>query len=154
MLDVDLEQWERKHCCFVLWEDSEEGLQGGTLQDMWDILWDVYTNKRGRGSPTTSSLPIFFIDQQSGHDFTLIAVEPDFLYTRKPSTATAAADILKDIPAAKARGFLYNRIRGRDVHFAHADLSIENMDIDEFVDEVHRFPRPRWPGHGILEDDN
>lgn len=23
------------------------------------------------------------------------------------------------------------------------------MDIDEFADEVHRFPRPGWPGHGI-----
>lgn len=61
MPDVDLEQWERKHCCFVLWKDGEEGLQGGTLQDMWDILWDVYTYKRVAGhqlprpSPYSSS---------------------------------------------------------------------------------------------------
>lgn len=112
MLEVDLKQWERKCCCFVPWKDGEEGLQDGTLDDMWDILWDVYTYK-GRGSPVTSPLPIFFIDQQSAHDLTVIAMEPDFLYMRKQtSTANAAADILKNTLASKVRGFIYNWIRG------------------------------------------
>lgn len=151
MTEVDLEQGDRKYCCFVPWKDGEQGQRDGTLEDMWDIFWDVYTYKRGRATPVTSPIPIFFIDRQSGHDLTVIAVEPDLLYMRKPNAA--AAEILKDTPASKVRGFLHGRIGGRDAHIAHANLSIGNMGFDEWTEE-DRFPRPGWPGHGILEDDD
>ncbi|OJJ80106.1 uncharacterized protein ASPGLDRAFT_39395 [Aspergillus glaucus CBS 516.65] len=142
----DLEQWD-KHCCFVPWKD---GQRDGTLEDMWDIFWDVYTYRRDRATSITPPLPIFFIDQQSGHDLTVIAVDSDILYTRKSNTA--AAEILKNTPARKVRGFFHGRLSGRDAHMAHANLSIANMGFDEFT-EANQFPRPGWPGHGILEDD-
>lgn len=147
MNDIDLEQWDKKHCCFVPWKD---GQRDATLEDMWDIFWDVYTYKRGRATSITSPFPIFFIDQQSGHDMTVIAVDSDTLYTRKSNTA--AAEILKNTPARKVRGFFHGRLSGRDAHIAHANLSIANMDFGDFT-EANQFPRPGWPGHGILEDD-
>lgn len=147
MNEIDLEQWEEKHCCYVPWKD---GQRDGTLEDMWDIFWDVYTYKRGRATSITSPFPIFFIDQQSGNDLTVIAVDSDTLYTRKSNTA--AAEILKNTPARNVRGFFHGRLSGRDAHIAHANLSIANMGFDEFT-EPNQFPRPGWPGHGILEDD-
>lgn len=147
MNEIDLEQWDKKHCCFVPWKD---GQRDGTLEDMWDIFWDVYTYKRGGATSITSPFPIFFIDKQSGHDLTVIAVDSDILYTRKSNTA--AAQILENTPARKVRGFFHGRLSGRDAHIAHANLSIANMGFDEFT-EPDKFPRPGWPGHGILEDD-
>lgn len=148
MNQIDSEYWDRKHCCFVPWKDDQ---RDGTLEDMWDVFWDVYTYKRGRATAVTSPLPMFFIDQQSGHDLTVIAVDSDTLYTRKSNTA--AAEILKDTPARKVRGFFHGRLSGRDAHIAHANLSIANLNFDEFT-EPNQFPRPGWPGHGILEDDD
>ncbi|ODM14755.1 hypothetical protein SI65_09749 [Aspergillus cristatus] len=148
MNQIDSKHWDRKHCCFVSWKDDQ---RDGTLEDMWDVFWDVYTYKRGRATAVTSPLPMFFIDQQSGHDLTVVAVDSDTLYTRKSNTA--AAEILKDTPARKVRGFFHGRLSSRDAHIAHANLSIANMDFDEFT-EPNQFPRPGWPGHGILEDDD
>lgn len=137
-----------KHCCFVLWKDDQ---QDGILEDMWDVFWNIYTFKRGRVTAITSTFPIFFIDQQSRHDLTVIAVDSDTSYTRR--STTVAAEILRDTPARKVRRLFHGRLSGRDAHIAHANLSIANMGFDEFTEPNH-FPRPGWPGHRILEDDD
>ena len=142
---------DTKTVCYVPWTKDES--RDGNLDDMWEVFWDLYTYKRGRAVPCGTSLPAFFIDWQSGIDQTVTAVAPDHLYVSRDNPSPM--ELLKGIDAPKLRGFKYNRIPGWLAHSAFVNCSIANMDFEEFGEEeqVKTYPRPGWPGHGVLIDD-
>lgn len=139
----------QKACCFVPWEEGSRNALDGTMDDIWRIFWEM----RQR---TSCPMPIFFIDQQSGVDYTVLMVDTDHYIG--PHDDTHAAELLRDVEDASTRGLLYGRIRGRDAHDGHYHLSTGELNFDEFLesfglDQEHRYPRPGWPGHGLLESD-
>ena len=140
----------QKACCFVPWEGGNPDAPDGTMDDIWRIFWEM----RRR---TSCPMPIFFIDQQSGVDYTVLMVDTDHYIG--PHDDTHAAELLRDVEDASTRGLLYGRIRGRDAHDGHYHLSTGVLNFDEFLesfglDQEHRYPRPGWPGHGVLDSDD
>lgn len=139
----------RKACCFVPWEDGSQNAPDGTVEDIWRIFWEM---RRCTSCP----MPIFFIDEQSGLDQTVLMVDTDhYIWLHDDEQAT---ELLKDVEDASTKGLLYGRIKGRDAHDGYVNLSTGNLNFDEFLescglDQEHRYPRPGWPGHGILEND-
>ncbi|KAL3486557.1 hypothetical protein BJX62DRAFT_246673 [Aspergillus germanicus] len=135
--------WEgcgRKTACFVPWtpRDDDYTARDGTLEDMWDVFWELYTYKRGRSVPYGTSLPTFFIDQQSAIDQTVIAVHADYMF--RYTEEELAGEVLKGVELPKLKGILF------------MNAGVANMGFDEFGDreKVGFFPRPGWPGHGVL----
>lgn len=139
----------QKACCFVPWEEGNRNTTDGTIDDIWRIFWEMRRC-------TSCQMPIFFIDEQSGIDQTVLMVDTDhYIWQHDDERAT---ELLKDVEDPSTRGLLYGRIKGRDAHDGHLNLSMGNLNFDEFLefsglDEEHRYPRPSWPGHGILEND-
>lgn len=142
-----------KSVCYVPWTKDES--REGNLDDMWEVFWDLYTHERGRAVPCGTSTPVFFIDRQSAIDQTVIAAEADTLYIPRDKK-TAASELLEGLDVPQLRGFMYNRIPAAEAHSAFINLGIANMGFDEFGDEeqVKTYPRPGWPGHGILKDED
>ncbi|KAJ5904996.1 uncharacterized protein N7473_001912 [Penicillium subrubescens] len=139
----------QKACCFVPWEDGHTTTLDGTIDDIWRIFWEMRRC-------TSCQMPIFFIDEQSGIDQTILMVDTDhYIWQHDDERAT---ELLKDVEDASTKGLLYGRIKGRDAHDGHVNLSMGNLNFDEFLescglDQEHRYPRPGWPGHGILENE-
>ncbi|GLI80437.1 hypothetical protein PoHVEF18_008792 [Penicillium ochrochloron] len=139
----------QKACCFVPWEDGHKPALDGTIDDIWRIFWEMRRC-------TSCQMPIFFIDEQSGIDQTVLMVDTDhYIWQHDDERAT---ELLKDVEDASTKGLLYGRIKGRDAHDGHVSLSMGNLNFDEFLescglDQEHRYPRPGWPGHGILENE-
>jgi hypothetical protein len=139
----------QKACCFVPWEDGRKTALDGTIDDIWRIFWEMRRC-------TSCQMPIFFIDKQSGIDQTVLMVDTDhYIWQHDDERAT---ELLKDVEDASTKGLLYGRIKGRDAHDGHVNLSMGNLNFDEFLescglDQEHRYPRPGWPGHGILENE-
>lgn len=139
----------QKACCFVPWEEGHNSALDGTIDDIWRIFWEM---RRG----TSCQMPIFFIDEQSGIDQTVLMVDTDhYIWQHDDERAT---EILKDVEDPSTKGLLYGRIKGRDAHDGHVNLSMGNLNFDEFLescglDQEHRYSRPGWPGHGILENE-
>ncbi|KAJ5292281.1 uncharacterized protein N7443_008234 [Penicillium atrosanguineum] len=126
-----------KACCFVPWAEEGENVSGGTVDDMWEVFWGMY-------QLTTFEMPIFFIDDQSGIDQTVLVVYPDHCYNSDED----AQSLMEDVNKPKVNGMLYGRIKGRDAHMAWMDLRDVSMDFDECVrlsgqDEEHQYPVPR-----------
>lgn len=138
-----------KACCFVPWEDGNQNAPDGSVDDIWRIFWEMRRC-------TSCQMPIFFIDEQSGVDQTILMVDTDhYIWQQDDERAT---DLLRDVEDPSTKGLLYGRIKGRDAHEGHINLSMGNLNFDEFLescglDQEHRYPRPGWPGHGILEND-
>ncbi|PYH91299.1 hypothetical protein BO71DRAFT_401468 [Aspergillus ellipticus CBS 707.79] len=141
--EVEEPEWGDKISVTIPWANTEAD---GTLDDVWKIFWEIHTHQRGKGIRT----PIFFVDQQTLVDNTVLAVEHDYYFVEDGNTT--AKEMLKDVPFPDCRGFLYGRVAGRDAHIIYANLSIGNMDFEEFT-EKSQYPRPDWPGHGILKDE-
>ncbi|BCS28452.1 uncharacterized protein APUU_70022A [Aspergillus puulaauensis] len=149
---ADIDWADEKSVCYVPWTKDES--RDGNLDDAWEVFWDLYTYKRGRAVPCGHSTPVFFIDQQSGIDQTVLVADADMLYIDRDNTA-APLELLKGLDVPKLRGIMYNRIPAAEAHGAFVNRGIANMGFDEFGDEeqIKAYPRPGWPGHGILEDD-
>lgn len=132
-MEVDDEDEEyKKACCFVPWAEENENISDGTVDDMWKVFW-------GMSQITTFEMPIFFVDQQSGIDQTVLVAYPDYSYNSDEDTQS---------PVEEVNGMLYCRIKGRDAHMIWMDLSTVSMDFDECVrlcgqDEEHQYPMPR-----------
>ncbi|CEO59671.1 hypothetical protein PMG11_04339 [Penicillium brasilianum] len=140
----------QKACCFVPWEEGNQNAPDGTIDDIWRIFWEIR-------QCTSCQMPIFFIDEQSGVDQTVLMVDTDHYIW--PQDDERATELLRDVEDPSIRGLLYGRIKGRDAHDGHLNLSMGNLNFDEFLefsgsDEEYRYPRPGWPGHGILESDD
>lgn len=148
---------EEKLCCYVTWKTGHKDEPDGTVEDMWEMYWHCLRNNLGvLGDDST---PIFCIDQQSGIDNKLVVLEGHHFYAREEDEA-AAEELLKDVERSDIRGMRYGRINAETVHNVHANLSLANMDFEEILDmdgtgeetPIHIYPRPGWPGHGILRD--
>ncbi|KAJ5174197.1 uncharacterized protein N7482_000074 [Penicillium canariense] len=140
----------QKACCFVPWEDGDPNAPDGTIHDIWSIFWDMRRC-------TSCEMPIFFIDEQSGVDQTVIMVDIDHFFWHPDDEQ--ATKLLSDVEDPSTKGLLYGRVKGRNAHDGHMNLSRGNMNFDEFLescglDAEHRYPRPGWPGHGILENED
>ncbi|KAL3454948.1 hypothetical protein BJX64DRAFT_295538 [Aspergillus heterothallicus] len=145
-----------KTACFVPWKPkptTADKNSDGTVADMWNIFWSLLTYKRGRAVPYGTSLPTFFIDRQSAEDKTVLAASWDFLYLAKENHA--AMEVLRGVECPKLRGMKYNRVPASQAHSLFRNVGIANMGFEEFGDPsgVEVFPRPGWPGHGVLDDD-
>lgn len=147
---------EDKVCCFIPWRSGHEDEPDGTVEDMWEMFF--HSLKGSFGIMGESSVPIFCIDQQSGIDNKLtVLFEQSFL--PRESDKIAAEELLKDVDVPATRGMLYGRIRASSAHNVHANLSIGNLNLEEILEyqegdgePMHVFPRPGWPGHGVLVD--
>lgn len=144
MKDVDEERWGEKIICSVPWKQDEGNAEDATLEYMVEVLENVQAS-------TYVQTPYFFADEQSGVDQTIIVMEEDLFFAEDDDEK--AKELLKDVPDPEVRGVRYARIRGRDAHTVFANLSISNMDMEDFGlegDGILTFPRAGWPGHGIL----
>ncbi|KAF3388482.1 hypothetical protein F1880_004535 [Penicillium rolfsii] len=139
----------KKACCFVPWKDGRNSAHDGTIDDVWRIFWEMRRH-------TSCQMPIFLVDQQSGIDQTVLMVDTDhYIWQHDDERAT---ELLKEVEDPSTKGLLYGRIKGRDAHDGWVNLSMGNLNFDEFLescglDQEHRYPRPGWPGHGILENE-
>ncbi|KAL4919086.1 hypothetical protein BDW62DRAFT_48629 [Aspergillus aurantiobrunneus] len=147
--DVDVAD-DPKICCFVPWEKGPE--DGTVPESVWEIFWDMRSYKR---SDDYIGPPYIFVDRRSAVDGTVIVVYPDYYFGMRGDEN--AQEILKDVVDPSIRGLVYGRIKGRDSHSVHANLSISNMDFEEFFEdsefEIQKARRIGWPGHGILKND-
>jgi hypothetical protein len=142
-----------KTACFVPWTPPEDDpIRDGTIEDMWDVFWELYTYKRGRSVPYGTSTPTFFIDQQSAIDKTVVAVYADYMFRYKDEEL--AREVLRDVELPKVKGMVYNRVPASQAHSMFMNVGVANMGFDEFGDRktLGFFPRPGWPGHGVLID--
>jgi hypothetical protein len=140
-----------KIACFVPWTPpTEDPTRDGTLQDMWDVFSYLYTYKRGRSVPYRTSLPTFFIDQQSAIDKMVIAVHAD--YMSRYTDEELARELLRGVELPRVKGMQYNRVPASQAHSLFVNVGVANMGFDEFGDKQKMgfFPRPGWPGHGVL----
>ncbi|PWY89215.1 hypothetical protein BO70DRAFT_359500 [Aspergillus heteromorphus CBS 117.55] len=142
--EVDQPESGDKLSIFVPWEGDEPD---GTLDDVWKIFWEVNRHNRRTGS----RFPIFFIDHLTLVDNTVLLVEPDYVFYGYSNPV--ALEMLEDVTFPEIRGFQYMRLPGRGAHFASARLSLANMNHYE-SGEIYLYPRPDWPGHGVLESDD
>ncbi|PYI08735.1 hypothetical protein BO78DRAFT_395340 [Aspergillus sclerotiicarbonarius CBS 121057] len=117
---------EEKFACFVPWDGEEHG----TLDDIWKIVWELYTYYRGN----RAFFPIFFADQQSAADNTVLGVHP------RP----AGPGLLEGLPLPSLGGFAYGRVPGRDAHAMYENVRMRRMAFSD-VTEVNVFRRPDWP---------
>ncbi|KAJ5819120.1 hypothetical protein N7474_004711 [Penicillium riverlandense] len=69
-------------------------------------------------------------EKQSFVDNTVVVA--DTLYYHLPWASEEALKLLEDVPEPSIKGFAYGRIPGRDAHTVYANLSIANMQLDEF----------------------
>ncbi|KAL3447257.1 hypothetical protein BJX65DRAFT_318293 [Aspergillus insuetus] len=144
-----------KTACFVPWTPpptDDDPARDGALEDMWDIFWKLYTYKRGRSVPYGTSVPTFFIDQQSAIDKTVIAVYADYMF--RYTDDDLAREVLSGVDLPKVKGMVYNRVPASQAHSLFMNVGVANMGFDEFGDRENMgfFPRPGWPGHGVLVD--
>ncbi|KAJ5679939.1 hypothetical protein N7462_008183 [Penicillium macrosclerotiorum] len=140
----------QKACCYVAWADGDPDAPDGTVDDIWRIFWDLRRH-------TSCEMPIFFVDEQSGVNQTVIMVDCDHFFWA--SDNEQANRLLQDVEDPSTKGILCGRLKGRKAHDAFCNLSIGNMNFEEFLEsfgqgEEHHYPRPGWPGHGILEDED
>jgi hypothetical protein len=149
----DWEGCRPKTACFVPWTPPTDNLmRDGTLEDMWDVFWELYTYKRGRAVPYGTILPTFFIDLRSAIDKTVIAVYADYMF--RYTDEDLARELLSGVELPKLKGMVYNRVPASQAHSLFMNVGVANMGFDEFGDreKMGFFPRPGWPGHGVLVD--
>ncbi|KAK2766080.1 hypothetical protein FQN54_007595 [Arachnomyces sp. PD_36] len=128
--------------CFVPWKSGHKDEPDGTLEDMWEILWNTYKEFEP---------PVFCIDQQSGVDLKLIALAGKFFPIT--SASGAAVEALRAIEYSDLRGMYYGRAPAISARNVYANISTGNMDIEETLEPevVHVYPRPDWP-HEVVGD--
>ncbi|KAL2827670.1 hypothetical protein BJY01DRAFT_135723 [Aspergillus pseudoustus] len=151
--DDDLED-ELKACSFVPWNPVSNPVHGadGTIESIWNTIFELHTHK-AQYPEAYIEPPYFFIDAQSGVDQTIIAVYTDKyseLSTIVSETeAHSLHDILADVMEPPASGFVYGRVRGRDAHNVYANVSVGEMDFEEFFEgregELRRARGPMVP---------
>ncbi|GES65477.1 hypothetical protein ATETN484_0012038200 [Aspergillus terreus] len=126
---------------FVPWDADKA--EDGSLDDMWRILLEMRATSRHNYSDP----PYLFIDHQSTVDGTVIVAGPDLhCGDRDPD------QILEDVPDPKLKGMLYCRIPAQRTHGIRFDEHHRALPMDNWKIEAKRFPRPGWPGHGILRE--
>lgn len=145
-----------KVCCFIPWKSGHKDEPDGTVEDMWEMFWHALTNTFGALGDGGS--PIFCIDQQSGIDKTLIILDDQHFYPVSSDEA-AAEELLKDVEEPNVRGMCYGRLPAISAHNVQVNLSIGNASLEEIMEPngdggepIHVYPRPGWPGHGVLRD--
>ena len=146
--EMDDDDIDPKAICPVAWKAGQEDADDATLEYMWKVLNMAKRNNVCR-------LPFFFVDRQSVEDHTLLVMTKDLYFWDDDNEQ--AKELLKDVPNPRFRGLRYARIPGRDAHCIFANLSISNLDMEELdllEDGIMKLPRPDWPGHGILFDDD
>ena len=139
---------DRKGCCFVPWQHGDPDAPDGTLDDIWKIFWDM------EQADDPPAFPIFFVDEQSGADRTVLMVEGARTYSDQFEEYN---ELVKDIDHPRLKGMNYGRVQAKDMHMAFVNLDIVNMSFEEWPamstgDETHLLPRADWPLHGILDD--
>ncbi|GAQ40616.1 hypothetical protein AtubIFM55763_007429 [Aspergillus tubingensis] len=135
---VEESHWGSKVACYVPWDGEADG----TFDDVWKIFWEVFTYHGERDS----HFPIFFIDAQSAMDDTVLVVHPDHLWFDQSNSRALA--MLQNVMYPSVRGLQYGRVRGREAHTMHSNVSVGNMFFEEYT-RPQRFPRPDWPCHGF-----
>ncbi|KAJ5621642.1 hypothetical protein N7528_006425 [Penicillium herquei] len=131
----------------------------GTLHDMWNIFWQI--QQIWQTESPREDIPLFFADEQSFIDETLIVVdrwhvESLHLYQNW--------DLLKRVDKPHIRGIVYGRVVAFNAIETHGALAYGRPSVDRFrkeienlngdrVDVVHRYLRPDWPGHGVIPDE-
>ncbi|KAJ5730658.1 uncharacterized protein N7483_005166 [Penicillium malachiteum] len=126
-----------------------------TLHDMWNIFWQIH--KIWQIEFPRSDVPLFFADEQSFIDETLIMVD---WWHLKEMNNLHYQDILKRVDKPWIRGMVYGRILAFDAISAHGSLSMEDEPVLSYfrneveghdrVDVVYRYLRPDSPGHEII----
>ncbi|KAJ6016135.1 hypothetical protein N7540_010726 [Penicillium herquei] len=132
----------------------------GTLHDMWNIFWQI--QRIWQKELPHSDVPLFFADEQSFIDETLIMVDRWHL---KEMKNLQYQEILKGVEKPWIRGMVYGRILAFNAIAAQGSLSHEDEPVvrifrqevevenEDRVDVMHRYLRPDWPGHGIIPDE-
>ncbi|KAJ5733805.1 hypothetical protein N7493_002591 [Penicillium malachiteum] len=130
----------------------------GTLHDMWNIFWQI--QQIWQTESPREDIPLFFADEQSFIDETLIVVDRWHL---KEMNLYHHWDSMKRVDKPHMRGMVYGRIIAFNAIMTRGALAYgERPRVDKFrkeieshdqVDVVHRYLRPDWPGHGIIPDD-
>ncbi|KAJ5794953.1 hypothetical protein N7457_001552 [Penicillium paradoxum] len=144
MNDLEHHSWSRKVISPVPWKPDQDNADDAGLDYMWEIVETVPESNHVQ-------LPYFFADEQSGMDQTIIVMEKDYFFARDDDKK--AQELLRDVPEPEFRGLRYARIKGRDAHTIFANLSLCNMEMEDFDLEgegVIKLPRAGWPGHGVL----
>lgn len=141
MYDVrDEESGEKRECRVIPWGRHEAD---GTVDDMWSILWKV--------AALSCFHVIFFVDNQSGHDNSVIVADVDSVSDfNLTNEARNALQKLENFEDPNVRGFWYCRIPGRQAHLAQWNLDHEGGRVENLATEgrsAHKFYRPRWPHH-------
>ncbi|KAJ5090825.1 hypothetical protein N7532_009509 [Penicillium argentinense] len=139
--DEHFDDSENLECMVIPWGRHETD---GTLDDMWSIFWKVGLE---------FFVPvIFFVDNQSGRDHSVVIAQADFVDDFQLTDETQ--DVLQKLGILERPdlcGFRYCRIPGRQSHSVQWYLEMEAGDIEDLVMEgsVQRFSRPGWPHHLI-----
>ncbi|THC99376.1 hypothetical protein EYZ11_001188 [Aspergillus tanneri] len=121
---------------FIPWEINEA--EGGGLEDMCRKLLEMRTASRH----LYTEPPYLFIDHQSVVDGTVIAAGPD-LHCGDPDLH----QILDGIPDPKVKRMLYCCVPAQRTYGIQFEGTLHDPGNQV---KVERFPRPGWPGHGIL----
>ena len=126
---------------FVPWDADKA--EDGSLDDMWRKLLEMRATSRHEYSDP----PYLFIDHQSVVDGTVIVAGPDLhCGDRDPP------QILEGVPDPKLKGMLYCRVPAERTFGIRFDEHHRALPMDNRKIEAKRFPRPDWPGHGILRE--
>ncbi|KAJ5621641.1 hypothetical protein N7528_006424 [Penicillium herquei] len=145
-------EWRPMHIIHLPWikTDGAPSPSDGTLHDIWNIFLEVNSE-----DSRAFFLPMFFIDDQTRHDGTLIAVNEWETFQSDHD------DLLRGIERPLLRGMLYGRIFVDSVCFFNQILqedwgvdAFERGILDDEIDVMHRYLRPDWPGHGIIPDED
>ena len=126
-------------CCFVPLKTGEEGQVNGTLEDMWEIFCAVFTYEGPQDYHT-----IYFIDEQSAIDMTVIGVCRDYFRGKDEQR------ILKGTPHWNIRGLLHGRLVCEVACSNFEMTETGNGLLQDYAGDLLPYPRPDWPGHRIL----
>ncbi|PGH07907.1 hypothetical protein AJ79_06115 [Helicocarpus griseus UAMH5409] len=142
--DVRDEENEKLQWMVVPWGNHEAD---GTVDDMWSIFWKV-------GMEFSFFPVIFFVDNQSGHDHSVVIAKED--YVTDFELRNEPRDVLRkleNLEHPNLCGFWYCRVPALQLHTAlfyleHGGGRVEHLAMDG---DARRFYRPGWPHHLISE---
>ncbi|KAJ5105550.1 hypothetical protein NUU61_002897 [Penicillium alfredii] len=141
-IDEDFE-WV-KEIGVIPWKSGPEGDVDGTIEDIWEIVWKVWTSEGRAGNCGTFAC----VDQQSAVDQTVILVDAKWYHGSREQ------ELLQYLPSPTMKGFRYTRVAARDAHLDKINLDIANMGIDECGEGAKSFRRPDWPSPELFDDDD
>ena len=109
---------------------------------LWEISWVVHTYDGPQRYHT-----IYFIDKQTGTDTNVIQVCPDHCYGRDEQ------GILKGTPYWNIRALLHGRLLCEMARYVYEMAEMMKDGVFDYADDISPYPRPDWPGLGILHDE-